>query len=89
MVDLHKLSKAARSAAMRGGTGAWGQHGDVRRHVRYAEPVTPTSRRRCRCGCNRRATHYGMANGVAMTVACELAIRRWVRSGSTHGGGNG
>jgi len=39
-----------------------------------------TSRRRCDCGCNKRATHIGMANNIAMTQACELIIRRWVKN---------
>ncbi len=81
MTDLTKLSKAALSAAMRGGTVAWGSIGSVAEHVRYAEPVDPKSRRRCGCGCGRRATHMGMANGVGLVMACELAARRWVKTG--------
>lgn len=77
---MKDLSKAARSAAMRGGMEEWGRHGSVN-HVRYAEPVWPTSRRRCHCGCMRRATHAGMANGVCLTVACEMGIRRWIKTG--------
>ncbi len=81
-MDLNGMSKAARSAAMRGGTEGWGRIGSVD-HVRYAEPVQPKSRRRCNCGCKRRATHHGMANGMALTTACELAIRRWIKTGDT------
>lgn len=78
---LNDLNPAARSAAMRGGTEGWGWHGSVN-HVRYAEAVESKSRRRCHCGCKRRATHRGMANGMALTTACELGIRRWVKTGS-------
>lgn len=41
--------------------------------------VMPQSRRRCHCGCGARATHLGRANGVGMTVGCELSVRRWAR----------
>ena len=79
MVDLMKLSDAARAAAMRGGTDGWGQWGSVLDHVRYMEPLK--SRRLCRCGCRKRQTHIGMANGVGLAWGCELSIARWVRSG--------
>lgn len=82
MMDLNVMSKAARSAAMRGGTEGWGRIGSTD-HVRYAEAVSPKSRHRCSCGCKMRATHVGMANGVALTTACELAIRRWIKTGDT------
>jgi hypothetical protein len=79
-MDIDELSKRGRSAAMRGGTDGWGAHGSVD-HARYSEPVEPRSRRRCHCGCKRRATHKGMANGVCLTQACELGIARWVKTG--------
>jgi hypothetical protein len=60
MVDLSKLSRPALAAAMRDGTEGWGQVGSVATDVRYAEPVRSTSRRRCYCGCDQRATHVGM-----------------------------
>ncbi len=81
MVDLKKLSDAARSAAMRGGTVGWGEHGSALDHTRYAEPTRPRDRRRCSCGCKRRATHVGKANGVALMDGCELFVTRWVRDG--------
>lgn len=81
MIDINKLPPAALSAAMRGGTAAWGQHGSSQAHIRYAHPVQPRSRRRCHCGCGKRATHLGMANGVALVTGCELAIARWVKTG--------
>jgi len=34
---------------------------------------------RCRCGCKRRATHIGLADGFGMMSGCELTVRRWVR----------
>ncbi len=82
MADLNKLSPAALRAAMQGGTEAWGQIGSAD-HVRYAEKLPPLkSRRRCHCGCGGRATHAGMSNGVGLTRACELGIRRWIKTGS-------
>jgi hypothetical protein len=81
-LSLDQLSPSALSAAIRGGTINWGRHGSSEDHIRYAEPVPTWLRRRCRCGCKRRATHSGMANGVALTHGCELTIRRWVRTGS-------
>src|SRR4051794_9753639 len=76
---LDDLSPPALSAAMRGGTAGWGQHGSMTEHVRYAEPVDARSRRRCHCGCRKRATHRGMANGVCLTMGCELFVRGWVK----------
>jgi len=79
VVDLNNLSPAARSAAMRGGTAGWGQIGGLEGQVRYVEPLPANARRRCSCGCERRATHQGMANGVALTAGCELSVRRWAK----------
>ena len=78
---LNSLSRKALSAAMRGGTDEWGRHGSAVDDVRYSELVASTSRRRCFCGCKRRATHRGVANGVTLIEACELRIARWVRDG--------
>lgn len=47
---------------------------------RSMRKVDSRSRRRCWCGCKTRATHIGLANGLAMTRGCELFIRRWVRN---------
>lgn len=84
MTDLNKLSRSALSAAMRGGTDEWGTVGSSQDHVRYSEPLErrPGRRRTCHCGCGRPRTHRGMANGVALTGACELGIARWVKTGS-------
>ena len=81
MTELKNLSRPALSAAMRGGTTEWGQRGSSLDHVRYFEPVDPKSRRRCHCGCKRRATHRGMANGICLTSGCELSMARWVKTG--------
>jgi hypothetical protein len=81
MTELNKLPPAALSAAMRGGTAGWGQVASSAEHVRYAQPVRPTSRRKCCCGCGQRATHQGMANGCALASGCQLAIQRWVKTG--------
>ena len=77
--DLNTMSPAARSAAMRGGMDGWGQYGSSDKHIRYMEPKPSTSRRRCQCGCKRRATHLGMVNGIGLCSGCELSIRRWVK----------
>lgn len=82
MSDLNKLSRTALSAAMRGGTAGWGQHGSSQEHIRYAELIVPNSRKKCWCGCSGKRTHAGMANGVCLTTACELGIRRWIKTGS-------
>jgi hypothetical protein len=82
VVDLKELSPAALSAAMRGGTASWGQYANSRLHIRYAEPQEKSYRRRCLCGCKKRATHRGMANGIAMMDGCEMAVARWVRTGT-------
>ena len=61
---------------------SWGQWGDSARHQRYKQPAAKTRQRRnCPCGCKRRITHSGMANGVALFSGCELAVARWVKTG--------
>ena len=40
-MDMNALSKAARSAALRGGPDGWGQVASARGHVRYAERLLP------------------------------------------------
>lgn len=56
--------------------GGWGQVGsdDMQRYAKEA----PDRRKKCRCGCGGRLTHYGMANGVALMGGCVLSVRRWV-----------
>lgn len=81
MLDLNSLSPNALSAAMRGGTVAWCEHGSATTHIRYAEPQSPQRRKKCHCGCGSRAAHRGMANGVCLMSGCEIRVRRWVRDG--------
>jgi hypothetical protein len=80
MPDLKDLSPAALAAALRGGIASWGEWGSSKDHVRYVEP-RPGERRRCRCGCRKRASHAGVANGVTLIQGCDLSMRRWVRDG--------
>ncbi len=76
MSDLAKLSPTALAAAMKGGTEGWGRWGSSRDHVRYCDPsqVPPRSRRKCQCGCGKRSTHHGCANGITLMTGCELAV---------------
>ena len=47
-------------------------------------PAPPRSRRRCHCGCGKRASHMGQANGVTLMMGCELSVARWVKSPVRH-----
>lgn len=52
----------------------------VYHHARTIEPVESRSRARCWCGCKRRGTHVGKANGMCMTAPmCEMQAHRWRR----------
>ena len=64
--------------------GSFGQWGSSEHHRRYSEKVAAKSRRRCGCGCKRRATHRGVANGVTLITGCELSIRPCIRDGAWH-----
>lgn len=64
-------------------TDAWGWYGDSDIHRRYSQPAPSNYRRRCHCGCKKRAAFSGMANGVCLTMGCELVIARWVKTGVT------
>lgn len=79
-VKLNDLSPAELSAAMRGGVDGWGQHGSALEHVRYSMPIDKSDRRRrkCHCGCGKRETHRGFANGVCLMSGCEMRVARWV-----------
>lgn len=87
MDDLNNMSKAALSAAMRGGTAGWGEVGSAYRHIRYMElrPNRPGRKPKCCCGCNGVKTHIGMANGVCLISGCEWRVRKWVKEGKAHG----
>lgn len=65
----------------RHGDHEWKRRGSALEHHLYSEPVNSRSRRRCHCGCKRRASHRGMANGICLAMGCELSVARWVRSG--------
>ena len=84
-MTLNDLGPDALSAAMRGGVDGWGQHGSAIEHVRYMDSAPVKSRRRCRCGCKKVARYSGKANGVALTMGCEMSIRRWVKAQSGEG----
>ena len=80
MSRLNDLSPEALKAAMEGGSDAWGQWGSAVDHKRYAQPIKDRRRaRKCHCGCEKRSTHLGKANGVCLMSGCELQVRRWVR----------
>lgn len=53
---------------------------DALKDQRSCGRLPETSRMRCPCGCERRATHYGAAKECTMMVGCELYVRRWVKS---------
>jgi len=56
------------------------RHGSVNGH-RSMIQAAPRARRRCHCGCGKRATHVGLGDGLALTDGCEMYVRRWVRDG--------
>lgn len=58
-----------------------GRYGSAVAHQRYMQEINNRSRKNCHCGCEKRATRIGMANGVCLVVGCELYIRRWLRDG--------
>lgn len=80
-VQINSLSPAALKAAMTSGTESWGQWGNSIEHARYCEPIK--SRRLCHCGCRKRLSHIGKANGVGLYWGCELSVRRWVKTGAS------
>lgn len=83
-IDLNSLTPAALKAAMQGGTAGWGKVSSAAEHVRYKVALPKIkARRQCTCGCGGKATHACMANGIALTRACELGAQRWVRTGKT------
>ncbi len=61
---------------------ATGDYSSYARFDRSMSKVKPTSRKRCSCGCNGRATHVGLGQGAGMMSGCEFYVRRWVRDGS-------
>lgn len=76
--NLDKLSPAALSAAMRGGTAEWGQRASIAEHIGYVEPQDARGGHylKCRCGCGAKAKYRAMFNGICMYEGCELSARR-------------
>lgn len=75
---MDKLSPAALSAALRGGTMEWGQRASIAEHIGYVEPQDARGRHylKCRCGCRGKAKFRVMFNGICMHEGCELSARR-------------
>lgn len=73
------MRKSRKQAAAEASPGYWGKWG-ADSMKRYAQPVRPRSRKRCHCGCKRRATHAGVANGVALMSGCQFSTGRWVHA---------
>lgn len=83
-MSLDKLSPAALSAAMRGGTAEWGHRASIREHVGYVERQDARGPNyiKCRCGCGGKAKYRAMFNGICMSEGCELSMHRFVKSQS-------
>lgn len=61
----------------------WGSAMEIS-HVRDVVPIPGAHRRKCYQGrrgneCQRKATHYGRANGVALVSGCEFHCYMWRR----------
>jgi hypothetical protein len=63
--------------------GDWGEIASAEM-TRYSTPKPDRRRgpRICPWACSNKATHYGMANGMALTAGCEFHIAGWVRDGN-------
>lgn len=57
----------------------WGSATEHQRTMRFIEDGR-RRRRQCGGGCDARATHLGLANGVALMSGCEWHVRMWVKS---------
>lgn len=57
------------------------RYGNAELHKRYMQNTDSGSRKKCHCGCGKKATKLGMANGVCLSIGCDLYIRRWIRDG--------
>lgn len=62
--------------------GGWGTHGSVEMQ-RYSKRITGRGGRGrcCAKGCDKRASHLGMANGLALCSCCEWHVNVWVKDG--------
>lgn len=60
--------------------GDYGRHGSILHSNRFSKPIEGRrGRRKCNCGCGKRSTHMGLANGVSLMRGCEFAVARWVK----------
>jgi hypothetical protein len=52
---------------------------------RHCHPLPPQyrNRRACHCGCGKRATHVGVADGIALMDGCGWSVRRWAKEPPT------
>lgn len=77
------MSEKHRLQAQAAGQTGWGVIASADHHQRYSEllPGRYRNRSRCYCGCGGKASHSGRANGLALVQGCELAMRRWVKTG--------
>src|SRR5258708_32025010 len=58
--------------------------GSARKHQRTSQIIPKEMKKRGKCsmrGCNNRCTHFGRANGVALTAGCQFHMAMWVRDG--------
>lgn len=53
--------------------------------TRYVQEKPEWAKRGKRCPCGAPETHYGMSDGIALTMGCNLCMRRWVRGGTNPG----
>lgn len=84
MVDMNNMKPAELRAAIQGGTAGWGQVASATENVRYKLALPKIkARRQCHCGCEGKATHVGMANGIGLTRGCEMSMQRWVTTGQS------
>ena len=57
------------------------KYADAEEHLRTFKKIpVKQGRPKCCCGCDKLATHMGLANGCGMISGCELYVRRWTRN---------
>ena len=81
-MKLNDLSRAAISAALRGGTREWGERASIAEHIGYVErqDARGSNYLKCRCGCGTKAKFRAMFNGICMYEGCELSAHRFAKS---------
>ena len=58
--------------------------GSAREHQRSSAIIPAEMKKRGKCpakGCQNRCTHFGRANGMALTAGCRFHVAMWVRDG--------